>query len=298
MSEPEEVELVAPGLPPEATTQESPTPEASPQSEPQAQADETEVELYEHEGQKLVPLGAVVSLRKEIQALKQQAAKVPQLEQTVNEMRPYVDFVSRHPAQPQSPQETASASPASDPALDTYAKRFDLYTSDGKPDVERARAIQDENRRIAREEASRLIEPVALQAYEQRAGLNVSQILSTTKDAEGRPLDQQYLGEAIAQLASGLAGDRAQVYQLLSDPSVAAVLADNALGRQARATRATPAPTPPQNPPLHVERAGGSQVLTLSDVERGRARRYGLTDEQALAGKKAFTLAQHLRLEE
>ena len=253
-------------------------PAAEPQ-EPQAEAVQTleaqpaddEPDAIEiHPGEKFVPLSAVQALRKDNKELKAQAAKVPQLEQRLQQIEPLVpfaEFVKNNPhlLQPQTAQPAPVPVPLdADPALVNYAKRFDLYTAEGKPDVERAKAIIDDHKKMAEEAAQAAVAPLQQQTNEQRAIANLNEILAL-KDGEGNAINADFITQAVASLVppaktpQEAQKNQQELIKMLADKGVASVVANVALGLQARAPKQPKGAAQPPVPgaPLHVETAGG-----------------------------------------
>lgn len=234
--------------------QEVQTVEAQPAAE-EEQPDAIEIKP----GEKYVPLSAVIALRKDNKDLKAQAQKVPQLEQRLSQIEPLVpfaEFVRNNPHLLQQPQPVAPApvDPSTDPQLVTYAKRFDLYTADGKPDVERAKAIIEDHKRIADEAVAARMAPLEHQTNEQRAIANLNNVLAT-KDGDGNVLRQEFITQAVTSMAQGV--DQRELIRMLADPKVAQVVALTALGLQAAAPRQKTTAIRQPGEPLHVETAGG-----------------------------------------
>lgn len=202
---------------------------------------------------------ALTAARGQLRELKPQAQQVQQLQQRLSQIEPLVpfaEFVKNNPhllQQQPPPAPAPPPDPHTDPQLVAYAKRFDLYTADGKPDVERAKAIIDDNRSIAREEAQRLMEPVQHATHEQRAIANLNGVLAI-KDGSGEPLRQEFITQAVQSIAQGV--DQKELIRLLADPKVAHVVGLTALGLQAAAPKPKKVEAPTA-PPLHVETAGG-----------------------------------------
>lgn len=260
--------------------------------EPAEETHEEAVELKP--GEKYVPLSALMAVRNENKALKPQAAKAAELESQLNELRPYADFVKANPQLLQPRQEPAPPpDPTKDPAIEQYARRFDLYTADGKPDVERAKAIIDDNRAVAREEANKLLEPVRNETLAQRAVANVTW-MTQQKDAAGNPLAQEHIDAVVRSITGQMT--KAQALKVLADPAVVQVTTDTAWGRQARSAR--PVAQKPPGEPLHVETAGGGQGVPITDASRRLAKSAGISDKDFEASAKKFQPGKYNRLED
>lgn len=225
-------------------------------------------------GERYVPLSALQATRAKVAELKGQAERATQLEAELNAARPYVDFLraNQHLLTPQPVAPAAPVAPTVDPQVESYAKRFDLYTQDGRPDVERAQAIIEDNRRLARTEAESVIAPIRQQADAERASAAYQWLLSQ-KDADGNPLSKEAVDAVVTPVLTG-APDGMRV---LADPQVMQLLRHTAMGYQAAAPRKTPIPAP--GPVLQTEPAGGGRGYTMSDSERRMARNIGRSDK-------------------
>lgn len=257
--------------------------------EPAEDADEPEaVELKP--GERYVPVSAVKALREQIKELKPKAKKADELDAYLAEKKPYVGFVEANwqaltNPQPQAaPQAQAPAQPAvNDKQAEDYARKFDLYTADGKLDLARAQAIIEDNRRMAREEIQQAIEPMQTQTYTQQAEANYSALLQA-KDHAGRPLEKAVVDHVIGMITSQL--PRAKAAQVLADKNVTDLLLR--VARDTQMQQKGPGVKAPDTPPLVTERAGGGTAIVLSENERRIARSSGMTEAQyAEKAKKA-----------
>jgi hypothetical protein len=268
--------------PVQAPAAEPPAPE--PAEEPAA----AEVEAVEVGGQKYVPLAAVIAERKEKQALKERAGRADQLEQTVNEMRPYVEFLRQNQGLMQrQPAAPAPAQPDADPAVEQLARTLDLYTPEGKPDLTRAGAIRQMMSESARQAAADAVRPVRAQSDQERSAYNYR--MAMTSAPEGVDVDKG----ALTTFWQALPPD------LTADPNVAMLVTLLAAG--ASSLKGKPAKVvPPANPPLQTEAAGGNQPArrALSGIERSVAKERGLTEEAYHKLASGFTPGRTNVLEE
>jgi len=272
--------------------------------QPPVQAEDDIPEAVEvSPGEKMVPLGAVVSLRQQLKQLKPLAEKATQLEQTVNEMRPYVDFLrtNQHLLQPQQPP-AAPPAPAEDPELVELARTLELYDpKTGQPDTARAAKVKAITATTAQAQAQQLIErhvaPLQATTNEQRAAANLQTVMTTYKDASGRPLDAQFVAEAVSAITAGFATDaqgrpvpqhivRARAVELLAQPAVMDTIASMAMGRQAMSVK--PPVAAPATPPLHVEAPGGGQGYVMGDSERRLAGMANIPEKQWAATASSY----------
>lgn len=258
----------------------APDPQAQePPPDPVAQASEEDIpEAVEVQpGVRVVPVGVVQAQRQEIKALKAQAQRATELEREAGENRAIVEFIKANPqilqGQQQQPQRQ-EPNPQDDPALVEYAKTLDLYTQDGRPDTARASKLRDMTRQEAQSIAQQTIAPMQEASHAQQAAQNL-QWMASLKDANNQPLEEQYIIETVRSVYGNM--PRADAIKILADPNVAQVLADTALGRQARMKKTTTAVPAPQAPALHVEAAGGGTALNVSD---DHVRRLGISPKQ------------------
>jgi hypothetical protein len=241
-------------------------------------------------GIKMVPVSAVIALRKELKAAKPLADKATALESELNQLRPYAEFVRANPQllerqQPVAPPQTP---PSQDPELITYARRLDLYDAQGQPDVTRAAEIRDMVRKDAAMAAAEMVRPVVNQTHEERAAANLNSVLGQ-KDAHGRPIAADTVKAVVGQLASGLRGHpnaQAELSRLLADPQVIQLVADRAFAEQSRSGR--PAPQAPLTPALEVESAGGSGSIVLGDGSRRLMKDAGISEKDAVESAKRY----------
>lgn len=280
MSELETVESLAEETPQNVSGVE--TVEAQPVEEPEI-PDAVEIKP----GEKYVPLSALKQTRDELKTLKPLAEQAQRLQDELNRVKPYADFIQANPQllhQQPAPQAPPPVATSDDPQVIAYAKRFDLYTQDGRPDTERAKAIIDDNRRMAREEAEVLMAPVQQHTHQQAALTNLDSVLRM-KDAEGRPLQQEYITQAVSALAQG--SDQKELIRMLADPKVVNVVARVARDAQMMALAGKKPVQAPTSPALHVETPGGGSPQAMSDSERGRLARLSGRSEKDVTASAA-----------
>ena len=272
---------------PDVPVSPEPAPDPAPQeavATPQDAAEDDIPEAVEFQpGVKYVPVGALKAVREENKALKPLAQRAAELEQQVNEFRPYVDFLRSHPTllQPQAQQEPVKPSQADDPALVELAKTLDLYTADAKPDTARAAKIRELTRLEAQAVAQQAVAPVQEGAWEQAAAQNLQWMVSQT-DAFGRPLEEAAIVASVRSIYGAL--PKGEALRVLSDGRVAQLIVNDAVARQSKGKPFTPAPKAPTTDPLQVEAAGGG---TGPSVSEDHTRRLGVkhADYEATAKK-------------
>lgn len=256
-----------------------------PQVEPPAPTEDDIPEAVEvSPGQRVVPVGVVKALREELRQLKPLAEQAQQLDAYVRDVRPYVEFLKANPNLLQPQTQPQPAAPQTDPALVELARTLELYDpATGQPDVARAAKIRDLTRAEAQAIADQRIAPLQEGTHEQRAAANLQAILAT-KDADGRPLEQQYVVQAVQTITSSLPS--AEAKRILADPKVAQLLRLTALGMQASAKKS--GPVPPTEPPLHVESPGGGGGVVLSEDSRRLAKLAGIPEKDYAERAKRF----------
>lgn len=269
-----------------APAAETPAPapqEAAPA--PQEPAEEDHPDAVEVQpGVKMVPLSALHGVREELKALKPVAQKAQQLEQQVAQFAPYVQFLQAHPEllQAQPPAQPQAPAPQDDPALVELARTLDLYTADAKPDTARAAKIRDLTRAEAQAVAQQTIQPIQEGTWEQAAAQNLTWMVGQ-KDAFGRPLEEAYVVESVRSIYGAL--PRGEALRVLADKRVAELITDIAVSRQSRGKAYTAPPAAPTSPALHVESAGGSTPVNVSE---DHTKRLGVSHDKYVASAKRY----------
>lgn len=281
---------------PAATTPESPPPvEETPQvAAPAVDADDDHPEaVADAAGQRFVPVSALQAVRGELKALKPHAERAQQLEAWANDVRPYVEFLKANPQllQPQAP--APAGPPQVDPALVELARTLELYdATTGQPDVARASVIRDMTRMEAAQIAQATMAPVQERTHEQQAAANLQAITATT-DADGRPLEQAYVMQAVRQITDSL--PKAEALRVLADARVANLIRFTALGLQSAQKKSGPAA--PATPPLHIETAGGGSGYVMTEESRKLARAAGVPEKEWTERARAYRPGQSNVLE-
>ena len=258
-------------------------------TEPPAEPAEEDIpEAVEFQpGVKYVPVGALKAVRDENKVLKPLAAKAAELEQQVNEFRPYVEFLRSNPALLQPQARPAPVTPqAEDPALVELARTLDLYTADAKPDTARAAKIRDLTRAEAQAIAEKTMAPVQEGAWEQTAAHNLQWMVSQT-DAFGRPLEEAAIVASVRSIYGAL--PKGEALRVLADSRVAQLIVNDAVARQSKGKPFTPPPAAPAGPALHVEAAGGG---TGPSVSEDHTRRLGVKHADYEAAAKQYKPGQ------
>ena len=278
-------------LPAKPEPQQEPPP-ADPQAQvaqpPAAEDDDPADGLTETEEKLNALRSALTATRGKLRDMKPAAEENARLKQQLEQIAPlipYAQFVQANPhllqPQQQAPQEPAKA----DPLIEATAKRYDLYTPDGKLDLERASAIVSDQRQIAREEAQAVVQPYQQQTHQTQLQANI-QWMSSLKTADGQTLEREMIEDTIRSIYGAL--PQAEALKVLADPKVAQVVGYVALGRQAATKKGAPQPGPLPGPALHVETAGGSSEVRISDGSRTLFNKAGISEKDALASAKRF----------
>ena len=275
-----------------------PEPQQEPPADPQAQVVQLPAEdddpadgLTETEEKLNALRSALTATRGKLRDMKPAAEENARLKQQLEQIAPlipYAQFVAANPhlLQPQQPQAPAAQEPAkADPLVEATAKRYDLYTPDGKLDLERASAIVNDQRQIAKEEAERVIAPVTRQTHQSQLQANI-QWMASLKTQDGQSLEREFIEDTVRSIYGAL--PQAEALKVLADPQVAQVVGYTALGRQVATKKSAPAAPPLPGPPLHVETAGGSSEVRISDGSRALFSKAGISEKDALASAKKF----------
>ena len=202
------------------------TPAATTESEP-----EPEGIVYASNGEKLVPLGAVIAERgkrkdaekalkakdAELEPIKQKAQAFDDAKVYLDQAKPYIEK-----AKADLQRQNQPVAPAVDPALEQYAKDFDLFTAEGKPDVERAERIMRFHDDRAQKLAHQAVAPI-IQTEANRTAQSLYQQYVSRPEVNGVKVDGRMLAEAFNMVGSEM---------IASNPAVAEVLYQNVIGRQ------------------------------------------------------------------
>lgn len=211
----------------------------------------------------------------EIAPLKAKADQVDALTQAVNELRPYAQFLQQNPHLMQGPKPTSDEEAIPDEQASTYARRYELFTADGTPDVKRAKAIMVDHRRdaaaIAKQAAAEAVAPL------QRTTAEQAQRTLFVQMANQLGADDILTPEQLAQQFAELGPEMTQ------HPEVAQVALERAIGKAylAKRGRVTPGRTP-----TFSEAPGGAHAPRAVLGEAGK--KMGLTETDIKASAKTF----------
>jgi hypothetical protein len=286
----EEAAVAAPVVADEAQAE---TPETV---ERDVDADTLEIPDSSQEGGKAryVPVSALSGARGEIRTLKAEletakagSAKATQLEQQiaalsqqVSQMTPYVQayHAAAQQQQPVAEDDTDAIE---------LARTLDLYTPEGKPDLDKAKKTQALINKLAGHQVQAAVAPMQQQSLAQRSQHNLNRALNT--EVRGRKPDPAITRALWARLDPAVTANEEQAKLLVIQALGMGVLQDDGAPAPAPRTASgqfTKATTEEIPPPLHVERAGGKDTThndsPLSDAEKAFAKSAGLTDKEYL----------------
>lgn len=271
---------------------ETPPPQAAPVDEEAAldqQLEEQTIDLPE--GEKLVPLSAVTTVREKLKTAKSEAARAKDLEAELaalrgqmDEARPWIEAAKTIAATRQlQPQDRPPDQPTVDPQhtaqLTELARTLDLYTPDGKFDLDKAQKIHAYNQSVAEQTAQRIVAPVQRDNLQQRASVMFERAMKTV-GTDGSQPDPQILRDVWGRLDPSFTATE----EGAREAWVAALGRSVAAGRVTKAT-ATPAPKPEIPAPLLTEKAGGRDAPAhhaLSEMERRAIKDMGITEKEYL----------------
>lgn len=290
MSDAVEQPVVDEHVPPAAPVEEPAVAPVDPEAAELAELEQNAVALPDGDGlSKFVPLAAVTKAREEAKALRQQAKEAATLKAELEAAKareaaaqPYVEAAKAMLQQPQPHPEPQGPSPEERAELEEVARDLDFYKTDGSLDLDRATRHQARVRKEAERIAAAQVAPLQQQNEIARAQAVLNQAKAWKDPVTGETADPAVLTQLwnkVAQQPGGL--------QTLSNPEAAAFIVSHALNLSRWGKGAQPAPvarTPaPDGPPVFVEPSGGgTQVPTLSSMERKAARDLGMTEAEYL----------------
>lgn len=253
------------------------------------------------DGDKLAPLSEVgkvarayrqqiKDIKAELTAAKEGSAKATQLEQQIAQLSAQVQqlqpYVSAYQAMTQAAQQAA---PQDDPdagAAEEYARLLDLYTADGKPDIERGKRGLALQRKLAASEAQKHIAPMQQQSAQSASAANLARAKNTVMP-NGAKADPDILARIWSQLDPSVTStpEGAMHAFVMAVGQTAAMAPAQAAAPAQRAPNGQFAGTPPP-PPMFTERAGGKtdgNNLPLSKQEQDYIKSSGMTEKEYLA---------------
>ncbi len=275
----------------------APPPAAAPPAEPPAPPpppepppDPDEVGAIDVQGGKHVPLEALKATRTEIKALKEQLARLPQLEQANAQLQGSLATFQQLRQDLQRPQAPPVATDA-DPDLIELARSLDFYKPDGAPDLDRAAKHNAIVQRQVARVAQSFVQPLQQQNARNASAANYQAALQI-QSPEGVKPQKATLDWMWQNLPP----------EYTADPRVAQALPALALGLEAlqgTKGRLPQAPAAPLGPPLHTEgMAGAPQRRTsITDAEREVLAARGMSEEKYTKYTKNYTPGRATQLE-
>lgn len=263
-----------------------PAPEAT-----EPPADEAPAESVEVNGEKLVPLSALLRERNEAKALREKAAKADQLEQWQRENEPALRFlqnnrdllIQRQQPAPEPPKPTV------DPDAHEAALLMDFYKPDGTPDIEKgARWLALQDRRSGRL-ADERVQPLVQRTQQEQANLNYHMARSI-KDANGETPSEESLRAVWQSMPA----------ELVANQQVAGMLAALALGMdRMKAPRKAVVPPPASAPPISEPSGGNPRTRpALSAFEERIASERGVSATKWQENTRGFQPGRAATLED
>lgn len=247
-------EVVSPPVTPDPPAQTAPPAVETPP--PAADDDADEGVITAATGDRFVPLSALKSERQkrkdaeskvlpdaDVQLLKQKAALYDESAQYLQQAKPIIEKIKNRPdiiALADKPP--AQQQQQADQRAEAYAKQFDLYTPEGKPDITRAQAILADQDARMQSIAQQVVAPLA-QTEAQRVAETLYQRTLQQPEVNGFKIDPKFLQEAWSVVPPEL---------VAANPAVAELMKFVAAGRQVlsghKPMQAPPPPVVPTEP--------------------------------------------------
>lgn len=293
-------DVVVDETPAEAPPPDTPADDAAAPLDEDAQLDaalaEQTIDLPE--GEKLVPLSAVTTVREKLKESKaalrtatEGSARAQQLEQRIDELSQQLAQVApkaqAYDAAVAAQQPVHHAPPEEDAEALAFAQNLDLYTAEGKPDVAKAKAILGIVDKRATQQAQAQVGPLARHTISQQSQVMLARAKATVLPNGAKPdpeaLDAIWgrLDPAITATKEG--AQQAFVVALGYSRGTAQAAAPVARATDGTFTKADlPAP-------LHTEQAGGKDTpsLALNETERKYLKASGMTEAEYVKAAQA-----------
>lgn len=250
------------------------------------------------EGEKLVPLSAVTTLRTKLKETKTElgqaregSARAQQLEDRIVQLEGHIQTIGPRAQAYDAAVLAQSQQPRGEPKADddaravNFAKRFDLYRADGTPDANRARDILNDLREEMQQVAKQENAPFAQHTAQQQSHVMQARAKQTLTE----------LGISVPEAFVDSVWNRMSPEQT-SSPEAAKWLLAAVVGAHHMATahqnkgkaRNAAGQFVPQvvadiPAPLHTERAGGkdpASALPLDDKERKFLKDTGMSEAE------------------
>jgi hypothetical protein len=232
---------------------------------------------------KLVPLSAVTKVREKYKSAKaenatltEKASRADRLEQQLREAAPYIEAARAMLEAKQQPPAAPEPVVEDDSEALAMAQALDLYTPDGKPDVNKAKTILTVVDKRAESKANASAAPLVQRTLSTDANNMLARAKATVLPGTQDGADADIL-DSLWQRVASQPGGLAQ----LANPESAKVLWNQAftltqVRRAQQPKKTTPAP---MGEPLFTEKAGGRDTpgITLDDGDRRVAKDMGMT---------------------
>jgi hypothetical protein len=312
----------------DTATELTPIPETPPAVEPQAQGDgdssplqieddaavdaaieQTAIAIPGATGEKLIDgeqatqafrayRGQIKDLKGKLETANTSAARASELEQQiaslsakVNELQPYV---SAYQAMTQAAQQ-ATPNAEEDTEAEEYARLLDLYTNEGKPDIERGKKGLAIQRRLAETAAQKHVAPLQQQSVQQKSDNNVARLKATVAANPNFGVDAALIDALAGRMEPGALANPETAKWLLAT-AIGVVDLNKKLGQQGQPAARTPGgqfvaqtPAAPLGDPMFTERAGGKTTVDspLDDKEKAYIKSAGISEKDYMESVKS-----------
>jgi hypothetical protein len=268
-------------------------------ADPELDAEAAAVAVDDGKGNKMVPLGSLISAKKEARSLKKRiselepvAKRVTDVDARLDKAQPIIDAIITNPklraealrmansATRPSGDMTEQPTPDEDPDAAAFAEIQGYYLNDNvTPDLARSRRALDILDRRNRRSAEDVVRPFAGLALNERANRTLREAAAQT-DSQGVPLAT---AESIREIAQQIPE------HLLANPQVVDLVVNSAIGLDRRHGRS---PKPPEEP-MFLERQGGGfrqTEPTVSPEEKRALEKFGISEKDyATASRRVET---------
>lgn len=244
-----------------------------------------------------VPVSAVIGARSEAKtakAAKEAAeAETATLRQQLNQLAPAAEALRALQAaaavHQQQPAQAQGPTPQQQAEAEAFARDFDLYTPEGKPDLDRATRIIERNAQVAKQAGETAARAATAPLIQRTVSNDILHNFERAKITEvnGLRADPTVLKtyfERIIQQPDGM--------KTLSDPAAVGIIVKQAIFDTWNASGGkTPAPKPPQGQreipePVFSEKAGGQDqvsqfTLSGNEIKLAKEMYPNMTEAQA-----------------
>lgn len=215
--------------------------------------------------------GKVTAAETELATIRPKAQRYDEVAPVIQQAMPIIEGIKRRPDlvaqlnQP-APAVTPPAGPLTTEEAVEYAKDFDLFDTDGKPDVARAQRIAKRHAEMSTRSTQQAIAPFQQNEAQRQSATNY-QHFAQMKDANGNLPDPKILANVWANVPP----------EQSANPNVANVLYLMALGQQVALGKGG---KPPLAPVLTTEAPGGGRVLspTITPIDTNVMKAAGITE--------------------